>query len=389
MQTVVILVYEDILEFYGVAIKFFRRRLLHLILKLSWNDINVRIRHIIDNMKRHQDLVDKEAQAEDIERSQRQREDARTKMQTELLERTSRKKKEVMAWLGSVEHLPRGMRENSLQKMADGTGEWLLRSSELQDWMSGTHHLWLHGKPGAGMLKSLILCGSFLIRENLQGKTILSSIVLNHIDREDRPHPVNKGVPILYFYCSYKVPEKNTYLAILCALISQLAAYDDQLILYLWEEHCRTPQSPSVEMCQDLLKNSIQISVPPNERLYMVVDGLDELPASERKNFITFMSKLLSQDPKQGNAPSSTMDSICLYIASQDEYDIRAFISPKRRGTRFIPTRSVAVDQNVIPAVFRISETILNDTVIEFRRHLSLYRAENRGAFGRSGGRFT
>lgn len=92
----------------------------------------------------------------------------------------------------------------------------------------------------------------------------------------------------------------------------------------------------------------------------------------ERKVFMGFMSKLLTQRSTGSTPP--TVDSICLYIASQDETDIRAFLLPKRRVTRIIPTVPVSVDSNVRKRVSRLVAKTDNMRRLELGRHRPLHR---------------
>jgi hypothetical protein len=150
MQKVIAQVYEDTLSFYCYTIKFFRRRASLLIFKLSWKDMDSRVQEIVDDMKRHRELVDMEAQAEDIERSQRERDVVKESILEKAKIRMARNRKECLTWLGAEEVHPRQMKEDALSRQAPETGSWFLNSTELRGWMEGKHHLWLHGKPGAG-----------------------------------------------------------------------------------------------------------------------------------------------------------------------------------------------------------------------------------------------
>lgn len=151
MQKIIAYIYEDILEFYLWSIKFFRRRTGDLMLSLGFKDIKVRAGDFIANLKRHQELVDKEAQAKDIERSQQQRDNERYEKLRCANERIAEERLVCLKWVrGSVDRLPWDMKQQALSKKTEDTGSWLLQSTELEGWMQSKHHLWLHGKPGAG-----------------------------------------------------------------------------------------------------------------------------------------------------------------------------------------------------------------------------------------------
>lgn len=80
-------------------------------------------------MKRHQELVDIEAQAEHFKRSQRDREAGRGQLAEKMKEMPARKRKECLDWLSSTDiSTPK---DEALSKRTPGTGPWLLRLPEL------------------------------------------------------------------------------------------------------------------------------------------------------------------------------------------------------------------------------------------------------------------
>lgn len=150
MQHVIALMYEDILQFYRRAIKIFRRRAWTIIFSLSWADFETRFRQLLNNMQRHQQLIDNEAQAEAINAAQIARETDQETLEEKLKERLARKRKECGIWLASAD--ASSLKDEAVQKRTRGTGRWLLNSVELNEVFNGKAHLWLHGKPGAGEL---------------------------------------------------------------------------------------------------------------------------------------------------------------------------------------------------------------------------------------------
>lgn len=73
-----------------------------------------------------------------------------------------------------------------------------------------------------------------------------------------------------------------------------------------------------------MLTTAIEAATKTGERLYIVIDGLDELPVAERKLFAPILKKFLSEKPLS--------EAIAMFVASQDLDDIRKTMSTKYRG---------------------------------------------------------
>ena len=178
------------------------------------------------------------------------------------------------------------------------------------------------------------------------GKTVLSAIVLDHII--PRPTPVNNSAHIIYYYCSHKAgTEKNTYLELIRELLAQLAAHDEDLVHYLLDERNQSSVPLSLARCEILFKKAIQIAVQPDERLYMVIDGLDELPANDRKQFLRYMEKLAVPSQSTTSPGSLVANKLCVYISSRNIPDIKKFMDSKRNGWGKLPVVSLAIESKV------------------------------------------
>lgn len=180
------------------------------------------------------------------------------------------------------------------------------------------------------------------------GKTVLSSIVLDYINL--RPAPVNNRAHIIYYYCSHKSgTEKNTYLELIRGLLAQLAAHNEDLVHYLLEKRTQSGVPPAFKECETLFKKAIQIAVQPDERLYMLIDGLDELPANDRKQFLQYMEELAIPNQSTASPGSSVKNRLCVYISSQNIPDIKKskFMDSKRDGRGKLPVVSLAIENKV------------------------------------------
>ncbi|KAF8241747.1 hypothetical protein K440DRAFT_608219 [Wilcoxina mikolae CBS 423.85] len=306
IQNVIALLYDDILEFYRRTLKFFRRRAWDMFFRLAWGDFQSRFGYIVDNIRRHQQLIDSEACAEEIDQAHRARELAREQLEESLRQAQMKRRKECANWLSPADM--ETDKDTASRVKTPGTTEWLLRTRELKDWIHGgqaVRAVWLSGIPGAG-------------------KTVLSSSVIEHL--QTMQEAVQSTISsVLYFFCSYKQPDKNTCLAMLRSFIYQIILQDEQLISYVYEQFIGSPHSITVVMCKKMLSHLLGSCAPSGtSKTFMIIDGLDELPEAERDEFLPIMKHLLTKEP---------FDTVLrVFIASQDLPDISKAIS--RKSTR-------------------------------------------------------
>lgn len=169
---------------------------------------------------------------------------------------------------------------------------------------------------------------------------------------ESCPSSVNNNVPIIHFYCSYKIPEKNTHHAILRSLLSQLVTYNDELVHYLDDQQARSSRPPTFEKCQDLFNMAVQITVCKGERLYLVIDGLDELLHDERGRFLRYLSRLISPPIGAKTSGSSIGNAVCVYIASQPLPEIRKmYMRASTSGQDFLIVKEIAIGAKVVESL--------------------------------------
>jgi len=150
---------------------------------------------------------------------------------------------------------------------------------------------------------------------NLIGKTILSSSLISEIESRIRSGS-EPSSSLLYFFCSYKEPDKNNCLALLRSLIWQRILQDNDLIPYIYDQYINNPSSASYPRCKKLLNDLLGECTPCGfHPIYIVLDGLDELPDAERKQLFPVLKPILTEEPFMSTAK--------VYIASQDLVDIR------------------------------------------------------------------
>jgi len=182
--------------------------------------------------------------------------------------------------------------EQACLKHEPGTGEWLFKSQEYQDWVSGSSPLlWLHGKAGC--------C-----------KTVLCSTIVEDVRRQISGR---HGVVFAYFYFSFSDTQKQSYVSLLLSMITELsrgrvvhpllqAAYD--------RSHPHTPPNHVLEELLIAFLEAADIS-------YLVVDALDECSEEQREQIIEGFKRVTHAVP-----------TTRLLMTSRREADIEDLMTP-------------------------------------------------------------
>src|SRR6267378_6759760 len=88
-----------------------------------------------------------------------------------------------------------------ISQRQEGTGEWILQSNEFQQWLAQSNQtLFCPGMPGAG-------------------KTIISSIVINHLHKMFENDP---AIGIAYLYCNFQQHDEQKFIDLILSLLKQL-----------------------------------------------------------------------------------------------------------------------------------------------------------------------
>lgn len=141
-----------------------------------------------------------------------------------------------------------------------------------------------------------------------QGKSTLSSVIIDHIRQEDL------GL-VAFSYCKHRDPDKNTFMSIIKALLDQLVHQQGHLTPYYYDvavgsgEVTLTTTKLGKRLLQCLL-----LSIP---RSYLIIDGLDECDMTERKMTLGFLAEMV--DACDNVDPGKMR----LLILSRGEPDIR------------------------------------------------------------------
>lgn len=128
-----------------------------------------------------------------------------------------------------------------------------------------------------------------------------------------------RDMSIAFFYCKHKDTSRNNFLAVAKGLLSQLLDQNKHLIQYFYEKSssCGETSLHTKVLAGELLRVALSCS----KRTYIILDGLDECDAKERKYIVEFFRNTVEA------LPIADMDSIrCLFV-SQDDREARKDLS--------------------------------------------------------------
>ena len=170
----------------------------------------------------------------------------------------------LLGWLSPIDCTTQ--RNDILRRRQAGTGEWLLRSKEFEDWVQKPKEtLFCWGVPGAG-------------------KTVIAAIVVDDLETTFQN---NNDVGIAYLFCDIKVQDQKPedLLANLSKqLVKEGSVPDNVMDLF---NRCKAKRKPpSLEEISKVLSSVIS----SYSRVFIVVDALDECQAKCRMKFLERLS---------------------------------------------------------------------------------------------------
>lgn len=171
MQRALEQIYFDILEFHRRALKFFKQRgsleepcwmaksltfiqAWRQLFRASWKDFKTRFQGILENLRRHRDLLENQASLAHFEASQAARMAAESSTRAFEEALVKQQLTSVRDWLYSANIFNDQDRYSEIRSHLVSYGQWLLKRRQMSTWMdpasSAIPLFWLHGIPGAG-----------------------------------------------------------------------------------------------------------------------------------------------------------------------------------------------------------------------------------------------
>ncbi|TAQ87668.1 hypothetical protein B7494_g4027 [Chlorociboria aeruginascens] len=247
------------------------------------------------------------------------------------------KTKNCIKWISTIGFYSKQI--DTLNRRQPGTGKWLFKSEEFDDWFTGREKtLWCVGQPGSG-------------------KTILASAIIDKLDKE---FP-STDVGLAYIYCNYKERETQTLANLLASIVQQLIWRRKQLpeeIMAIYRDHLDKGLRPSRPECVKML----QVVTKCFSKVYIVVDALDECDAdaktrkdliSEILNLSTTDIQLLCTSRNLSDIENIFQNTLRLDIRATDEdvsLFLRAFIQGEEQLSQFCESNP-SLEEEIIETI--------------------------------------
>ena len=259
-----------------------------LLFVTSWGRFQRRFDHLLDDMKRHETLVDQEANARNIAEARQMRQEIRTWREESLtqvsrleVEQDAKQYQAIMSWLKVDESDQLAIFDSLSTEAAKypGTCAWVLQNSKVNSWLQrkpDTQALWLHGAPGSG-------------------KSIISTQLVNFMKAA-------RSFVICHF-CSYSYPSSLKYEQILRSLLLQLLRRDGDLVAHVYEECVLGKEPPKVPALEKLLQTVFTaMSDEPcqMEYIWVIIDGLEECETEKQARITSFLNQITSKSSSLG-----------------------------------------------------------------------------------------
>lgn len=217
-------------------------------------------------MKRHEDLIDREANARSISEAHEMRqqlsswrEESKEKIRLQEKEQSAKEFGAIQSWL-RVNETDQLTIFESVSAQADkypGTCSWALDNPKIKAWLrhsSQTQLLWLSGTAGSG-------------------KSVISTQLIKFMSSLP-------NTAVLYHFCTNTLTASSEYDKILKSLLEQLLRQDVDLTAHVYHEYVLKKHLGTVSTLEQLLHFLLTSSTADPQRpthIRIVLDGVDEL----------------------------------------------------------------------------------------------------------------
>ncbi|GAM36872.1 hypothetical protein TCE0_022r06309 [Talaromyces pinophilus] len=273
------LFFQDMLDFYLIALKFFNLRRWQILFEALWPRKKAEIEVVEKNIEKHSQMLRSEITVEHLRKAYEARSHAFDSFRRIEDSQASQKLQSLEVAID-----PR-FYDNELHRhrsdSCQGTVEWLLQDPIVSQWLdvsSSVNMLWLQGIPGAGKT----FAASFVVEKAL------------------------KAARTLYIFASYR-HTFTTAISVLQSLLFQLSS-DEPSVQSLLTEFNQRDLKSNTKKVAELLKTAISVVGP----VFVIVDGVDEIDECERTHILCILLDTLKE--------SSEM-KICFSSRAEDDID--------------------------------------------------------------------
>lgn len=256
----------------------------------SWGRFQRRFGSIIEDLKKHEDLVDKIAIAVNLAEERKMREnleawrkEALEKLAKDEAEQTAAQYFAVVGWLRLDESDQLKIFDSIASEASNnpGTCDWILKQPKISAWMRRSREagfLILYGHPGTGKSVLATQIATFL-------KSDGHSLVVTH-------------------FCTYLYAASKDYQHILRSILVQLIRSNTDLVAHVYEELILKKKTPSSQVLEQMLRDLVNaVSLAPSQTgfIHLIMDGLDECDSDTQAKIIKMLERLVSTALSSGS----------------------------------------------------------------------------------------
>ncbi|KAI0550524.1 NACHT domain protein [Xylaria curta] len=278
-QQTLAIFYSDILEFHKEAYKSIRRSSWKLLFLTSWGRFQGRFDNIIDNLKHHEDQLDREANAYNIAEAKKMRESLHEWRQESLAkanqdekEQNARQLQAVCSWLrvNDADQVVIYDQVSAEASRHPGTCSWILTQTTIAGWLSDQRNnpfVWLQGNPGCG-------------------KSVISTQIVNFLNA--------KNSIVASHFCSSSHASSTQYDEVLKSLLFQIIRHSGPMTAYVYGLYAGK-KAASIGILEQLLQLATVVlsdDLDSSRTIYIIIDGLDDLDIDKQKRFLTLINRI-------------------------------------------------------------------------------------------------
>ncbi|KAI0546033.1 hypothetical protein F4679DRAFT_559170 [Xylaria curta] len=293
LKHVLVLIYNDILWFHREILRQLKQREWKTLFISTWGDFATCLGQIKANISRSHRLISGNVSFKEVEEMQNLRESSLHIFKANKTAEDISHRATVMQWLSSYNCEAEQAGYRKTRSICESPGSWLLNDSRFHNWSTPEFcsypFIWLNGIPGAG-------------------KTILASIVVDHLQRIP-------GATVAYFYCKHGDERRSSFISVSRAILAQLLCQHPHLTPYFFER--ASTSGEAVLNSTVTTKEMIRTVLGSCDKTYIIIDGVDECKRNDRDE-IAEVFRTTIEDLSVENVGSVR----CAFI-SQDDDNIR------------------------------------------------------------------
>ena len=156
------------------------------------------------------------------------------------------------------------------------------------------------------------------------------------------------SISVAYFYCKQGDNTRDSCCGIFRAILAQLLAQNTDIIPFFNDHQLALTHDP---LKSEGLKSLVETIFKVLNVVYLVIDGLDEIDRSERKEFFSIILPLV-----KSQLNDDTGCRIKLFISSRGEDDIRTSLNSVGRIRR--KSYEITLDDNRMDIAFYVSSRV-------------------------------